>query len=187
MDTAEWLAVKLYMQTQVLSGFIYSPSEDRLLDILGGLSVRRPQSRGRFLELSDVTIQHADGREEKLPAAYVNKATVHLAATSTANSGRGLGAKLGPKPYPFVEKSPVPVRLLTAAYAVTGSLHRGNYQRAWHVLEERPMFLPLTNGEICALANGTRWKVPFVAVNKEHVLSLQEEETSPLSPPELRE
>lgn len=177
MDAAEWLAVKLYLETQVLSGFIYDPCEERLLDILGGLSVRRIESRGRFLELSDVTIRHADGKEERLPNAYVNKATIQLAATLEADSGRGFGAKVGPKPYPFVEKSPLPVRLRTPAYAVTGSLHRASHQRVWHVLEEKPTFLPLTNAEICALASGIRWKVPFVAVNKEQILSLREEGT----------
>ena len=75
MDATERLAVKLYFQTQVLSGFIHCPYEERLLDLLSGVSVRRPESRGRFLELSDVTIYRADGKEERLPTANVNKAT----------------------------------------------------------------------------------------------------------------
>ena len=35
----EWLAVKLYLKTQALSGFIYNPYEERLLDLLNGISV----------------------------------------------------------------------------------------------------------------------------------------------------
>jgi hypothetical protein len=69
MDEAQSLAVKLYMQAQVLSGFIYQTYEERLLDLLNGVSVRRPESRGRFLDLSDVTVRYADGREERLPTA----------------------------------------------------------------------------------------------------------------------
>lgn len=191
MDATDWLAVKLYLQTQVLSGFIHSPYEERLVDVLSGVSVRRPESRARFLELSDVTIYHADGKEERLPTAHVNKATIQLAATLDTDSGRGLGAKVGPKPYPFVEKISVPVRLQTPAYAVTGNMHRASYQSVWHVLEESPMFLPLTNVEICALVNDISSKVPFVAVNKEQILSLQEEGASVLQvnhhPPEPRE
>lgn len=191
MDATERLAVKLYLQTQVLSGFIYCPYEERLLDLLSGVSVRRLESRGRFLELSDVTIYHADGKEERLPTAYINKATIRLAATLDADSGRGLGTKVGPKHYPFVEKIPVPVRLQTPAYAVTGNMHRASYQRVWHVLEETPTFLPLTNVEMHALGSSISSKVPFVAVNKEQILSLQEEGTSLLQvnrhPPEPRE
>jgi len=177
MGANAWLAVKLYFQTEVLSGFIYHACEERLLDILSGVSVRRPESRGRFVELSEVTVQHSDGKEERLPGAYVNKATIQLAATLAADSGRGIGAKIGTKPYPFQQKSTVPVSLRTAAYAINGNMHRATYQRVWHVLEERPMFLPLTNVDIQALVNGSHWKVPFVAVNKEQILSLQEEGT----------
>jgi hypothetical protein len=177
MGEVAWMPVKLYSQTQVLSGFIYLPSEERFLDLLNGVSVRRPGNRGRFLELSEVTIQRTDGKEEKLPHLYINKVTVHLAATSDADSGRGIGAKVGVKPYPFAPKSPVPVRLHTPTYAVNGSMHRTRYQRVRHVLEERLTFLPLTNVEIRALTNGIQAKAPFVAVNREQILSLQEEET----------
>lgn len=177
MNEGAWLAVKLYMQTQVLSGFFYHPYEERLLDLLNGISVRRPEGQGRFLELSDVTIEYTDGEKERLPAAYINKAIIQLATTPDGDSARGIGAKVGPKPYPFVEKSPVPVRLRTPAYTVTGSMHRASNQRAWHVLEERPMFLPLTTVEIRTLANVIVAKVPFVAANRDQILSLEEEET----------
>ena len=177
MDATEWLGIKLYMQTQVLSGFIYQPSDERLLEFLNGVSVRRPESRGRFLELSDVTIHYANGKEERLLTTYINKATIQLVATLDANLARGVGAKVGSKPYPFVHKSLLPVRLRMPAYALAGNMHRASGQRAWHVLEERLMFLPLTNVEIRALANGIWSNVPFVAVNREQILSVQEEET----------
>jgi hypothetical protein len=170
--------IKLYMQTQVLVGYIYyAPTpEARLLDALNGLADNGPVKRGRFLELSNVTIQHADGRQEKLPVSYINKATVQLAGTlGGADAGRGIGGQGGPKTYPFVEKSPVPVRIETQSYVVTGNMYRVAFQKVWQVLEDTPTFLPLTHAQICTVANGIRERVPFVAVNKEHILSLQEE------------
>ena len=177
MDAAGWLAVRFYMHTEVVSGFIYQPDEERLLDLLNGVSFRRPENQGKFLTLSDVTIQQADAKEERLATTYINKASIQLATTPEGDLARGIGAKAGYKPYPFVEKSPAPVRLRMPAYVVKGSMHRARDQRVWHVLEERPMFLPLTNAEIHPLTNGTSLEVPFVAANREQILSLQEEET----------
>ena len=176
MAVAGWITVRFYTQTDIVSGFIYQPEEERILDLLNGVSVRQPESRGRFLELGDVTIKHADGKEERLPAAYVNKATVQLVTTPDGDSARGIGAKAGHKPYPFVEKSPVLVRLHMPGYTVAGTMHRTKDQRVWHVLEEKPMFLPFTNAEIHTLANDILSGVPFVAVNKEQIMSVQEEE-----------
>ncbi len=106
---AEWLAVTLYMQTQILIGSILQPHEQRLLEILNGALLSPPESSGTFLKLNDVTISHTYGNKEKLPNAYINKATIQLAATLDSDSARGIGAKVGPKPYPFVPKSPVRV------------------------------------------------------------------------------
>lgn len=179
MELAASQLIKLYMQTQILIGYIYyAPTpEARLLDALNGLSDMGPVKRGRFLELSNVTIQHDDNRLEKLPVAYINKATVQLAGTlGDADAGRGIGAHEGPKSYPFVEKTPISVRIETQAYIVNGNMYHVNYQKVWHVLEDTPLFLPLTHVEILTIANGLREKVPFVAVNKDHILSLQEDE-----------
>lgn len=161
-----------------MSGFIHCPQDERLVDLLSGVSVRSPEDRGRFLELSDVTIYHADGKEEKLPTANINKSTIHLVSTLDADSGRGIGGKAGPKPYPFMDKLSVRVTLQTLAYTVTGDMYRASYQKIWHVLEQSLLFLPLTDVEICTLANGTCVHVPFAALNKEQIILLQEEESS---------
>ncbi|HEX9896638.1 MAG TPA: hypothetical protein VGA85_03135 [Dehalococcoidales bacterium] len=171
--------IKLYMQTQIIIGYIYyAPTpEARLLDALNGLSDTGPMKRGRFLELTEVTIQYNNGREEKLPATYINKATIHLSGTlDNADVWRGIGAQAGPKFYPFVEKSPVPVRLETQSYIVTGNMYRVSYQKVWNVLEDTSIFLPVTHAQVYTIAIGTQEKVPFIAVNKEHILALQEEE-----------
>jgi hypothetical protein len=179
MEKAASQIIKLYMQTQVLIGNMYyaATPEARLLDALNGLTDKGPVRKGRFLELNDITIEHIDGRKEKLKISYINKSTVQLAVTlDGADSGRGLGAQVGPKSYPFVEKSPLPVVIETHDYMVSGIMYRASYQHVWSVLEETSTFLPLTHAQICTLANGALEVVPFVAVNKEHILSLQEED-----------
>ncbi len=179
MNGTDQLAIKVYLQTQVISGFFHNPGDERLADILSGIAVKRPESRAMFLELTDATVQHRDAGQESLPNAYINKAAIEFATTSEADSGRGLGAKAGPRPYPFVEKSPVRVNLRTSSYFVAGNLYRASYQTVWHVLEEKPTYLPLTDAEIGTLASGDRWNAPFVAVNKEQILFLREDAPLP--------
>ena len=172
--TKTQLAVTLYMETQVLTGFIDQPKEERLSDLLNGVSVRR-ENQGRFVELSYMAIQYTDGQEEKLPTAYINKATIQVAATIDGDLAKGIGGKVGAKRYPFVEKVSVPVRVRMPAYILMGNMHCASRQMVWRVLEEG-MFLPLTNVSIRQSDNSHWWKVPFAAVNKEQMLSLAEQE-----------
>jgi hypothetical protein len=181
MELAASQLVKLYMQTQITMGYIlYPPTpEARLLDALNGLPNMELVKRGKFIELFNVTIEHAYGRQEKLPVAYVNKATVQLAATfEDGNMGRGIGAQLGHKSYPFIEKSPIPVCIEMQSYVVNGNMHHMATQKIWNVLEDTLIFLPLTHVQICTVANGVQERFPFVAINKEHILSLLEENDS---------
>lgn len=169
------------MQIQIAIGYIYyAPTpEARLLDALNGLSDIGPVKRGNFLELNNAIINHGDGTEEKIQTAYINKSTVQLAATlGNADAGRGIGAHPGPKTYPFVEKSPVVVHIETESYVVTGNMYRVAVQKTWHVLEDSPLFLPLTHAQIFSRSTGICERCPFIAVNKEHILSLQEEKST---------
>ena len=177
MDEAAWLPVKLYLPMQVLTGSVYHPFEERILDLLNDVSTWRIESPARFLLLSEVTIHHADGTEESLATTYISKANIQLVTPLNGDSGRGIGAKVGHKTYPFVQKSTVPVKLQVAGYTVTGTMHCASGERVWDVVEARPTFLPLTEVEIHALADNSRSKTRFAAVNREQILSLQEEGT----------
>jgi len=176
METSEWLPVKLFTQSQLITGFVYHPREDRLLDILSSISVKRVENRGKFLELRNVRIQNSDGIEESLNDSFINKDSVHLAATFDADSGRGIGAKMDAKPYPYTQKLTSQVTIRTSSYIITGDVYRANYQHVWQVLEDMPSFLPLTSVVIFSQASKTKWEAPFVAVNKEQIISLEEPE-----------
>ena len=168
------LAVALYMETQVLTGFI-NHDEERLSDLLNGVSIRR-EHRGRFVELSYVNIQHIDGREESLAISYINKATIQVATTIDGDLAKGIGGRVGVKPYPFIEKLPVTLRVRMPAYTVIGNMYCASRQMAWHTLEEKPVFLPLTNVNMCRSDNSHWWQASFAIVNTEKILSWQEED-----------
>jgi hypothetical protein len=175
MEQLDSPEIMLFMQTEILSGSIFiSTPEGRLLDKLNGRITQGSDNQDKFLKLTDVIIQHINGEQERSALVHVNKKTIEMAATSSANTGRGVGGKPDPKPYPFVDKVPVPIKITMPGYGITGNMYRVNHQKVEHVLLENSMFMPLTDADVTALTSGKRWGVPFLAVNKEQILSLYE-------------
>lgn len=179
MELTATQLIKLYMHAHSLVGNIhYLPTpEARLLDALNGQSGDDLIKKERFLELTDVTIFHDTGNKEKIKATYVSKSAVQLAVTlGDENSGRGVGSHTGPKSYPYMKKQPIPVFIQTPDYSIIGNMYHTAYQSVWFVLEDTPLFLPLTKSKVCSLSNKIWEEYPFVAVNKRHVLFLQQDE-----------
>jgi hypothetical protein len=177
MDIETSHIIKLYLETQMVTGKIhFAPIPGaRLSDALNGITDKGPVRGGKFLELTDVTIRHADGTEENLKFSYISKATVQLAVSSgNVDSRTVTGAKNGPRAYPFVEKSPVLVRIETHDYLISGVMYCKDHQSIWRVLEDPATFLLLTDVQIRALANDIREEFSFAAVNKEQILSLRD-------------
>lgn len=171
--------ITVYLETQVLSGLVYPPVGKRLSDLLNSVGAGQSENSGKFLECSDLTISHADGTRERTQTAYINKSTIQIVATPDRDSARGIGARVGPKTYPFVQKTPVRVRTRLPGYEVTGSMHCASGQRVWQLLEEEKlMFLPLTSARICTSKEGVWWTAAFVSINREQILSLQHEVVS---------
>ncbi len=176
MEQIELPEIMLFMQTETLSGSIFiSTPEGRLLDELNGRITPGSESRDKFIRLTDVIIQHMDDRQEKVEEVYINKETIQMAGTSSSNIRRGIGGKPDPKPYPYTEKVPLPVKIMTLGYEITGNMYRISYQKVDHVLLEKTIFMPITDAEVSSLTSGKRWDVPFLAVNKEQILSLYEQ------------
>lgn len=160
-------------------GNVHYPSNSnaRLLDFLNGLTNGGSIKDGGFIELIDATIQYTDGWEEKLKFSYTNNSIIQLAVSlGDADSGRGIGAHVGLKSYPFVEKSQLSVRVVTHDYSIKGNIYHMSYQMIKHVLEDKTTFLPLTHVQVCNLANDALEDFPFAAVNKEQIVSLQDAE-----------
>jgi hypothetical protein len=175
MVQADSPQIVLFTPTKVLSGSIFiSTPEGRLLDELNGDFSEEPENRDEFLELTQVTIWHPDSTKENVSLCHVNKTAIQMAAISDDNLNRGVGAKPDHNFYPFIKKEALRVKIEMSGYRITGSIHRVSYQNVGHVLQERTKFMPLTHAEVSSLANGKRWYLPFVAVNKKQILFLNQ-------------
>lgn len=176
MDTADWFPVQVFMPSQVLKGMVHHPFHERLLDRLNSTWLGRLQRQSHFIILADAKARYAGRKEEELPVVYINKAHISLIATPDADSGRGVGAKVGPKPYPFLQKRSAPVRLHVPGYVLSGYIHYASGEQLLDVIDHPEAFFPITDVEIINLADDSSFKVGFVAINRENVLSLQESE-----------
>ena len=114
----EPLELTLHTKTLVLTGSILQPQPLRLLDLLNSTFDSELPNSGTFLELSGVTMSDEKGIVERHPHAYINKSTIDMVVTLTADSARGRCAKVGPKVHPFVRKSPVSVSLQIPGYTL---------------------------------------------------------------------
>ena len=165
--------ILLFTPTKVLRGSIFiSTPEGRLLDELNGDFYEEPENRDEFLELTQVTIWHPDSTKENVSLCHVNKTSIQMAAITDDNLNRGIGAKPDHNFYPFIRKEVLRMKIEMSGYRITGSMHRLSHQKVGHVLQERTKFMPLTHAEVSSLANGKRWYMPFVAVNKKQILFL---------------
>jgi hypothetical protein len=165
--------VRVYMHNKVMVGTInLLAPEIRLIEVLGGLTSYKPENQDGFLELTDVTILRENCAIKMIPIHHIRRSSMQIVATLAADSGRGLGAKTGPKSYPFIDKSPFLVELETSDYEISGTIYLTTVLQSWQALDNDPPFLPVTNAEIYSLVDRTFWKVPFAAVNKTHIVSI---------------
>ena len=174
MDKETWLWMKLYTPTQVLMGYAYYPYQQRLLDLLNSAWPGALEHLAEFLPLSEVAIQYPDGREERAPTAFVNKASVQLVRALEENRSNELGTEAGHRPYPFIEKLPVVVKLHLPAYYLTGRIHCARGERVWDVLNHGPRFLPLTDVDMMPEWGSPENGLSFMAVNKGHIINAEE-------------
>ena len=56
--------------------------------------------------------------------------------------------------------------------------NRVSHQKIEHVLIEKTLFVPLTDAVVVANVSRKKWYVPFLAVNKDQILSLFEQSTA---------
>ncbi len=169
----EKIPVSIYLDAQTIVGNVSLPSGKRLSDLLNSSVKGQPENSPMFLELTDVTISHADGTKEQVQTSFINRTTIQLLMTLDENLARGIGAEDGPKRYPYVHKSPVRARMRMPSYELTGNIYCTNGRRTPQVLEGELMFFPLTDARIRVSTGGEWWWANFVAVNRKQIFSLQ--------------
>lgn len=175
----KWVKLQIYTPTHTCTGSVYCPRQQRLLDMLNGLPGLL-HVRDEFLPVSGAEICYPDGKEATVQSAHVNKANILFIREVEDGQTQGLGGQVGHKPYPYVPKPSVAVKLCMPLYTMTGKMHCTERRRVADVLNSEQRFIALTNVEICPLAGNSESGVSFVAVNKEQILSLAELEPSPM-------
>ena len=173
---AQSVAVALYMDSQVLTGFLSVPSGKRLSDFLNYDLVGQSETIGTYLKLTDSTVSNTDGTREKTETIYINREAIQMLRTIENDSARGIGAKDGPKQYPFVHKSPVRAKMCMRRYELDGYVHCASGQKVSQLLAQGLTFLPCTDARIREARGGDWWQAGFVAINKRQVCSLHQEE-----------
>lgn len=172
------IAVTFYTQIELITGQVDQSHEERFSDILNNAALPRPEDSDRFLRIANARITRPGFGKQNLPAVFINKAVIQMAAMMETDLARGLGAKEGNKPYPFIPKSPVPVKVRLPNYEIMGSMYCAAGQGIEQVLEDKLMFLPLTSVKMRGLDSDVWQPAYFTAVNRGLILSLQPEEVT---------
>jgi len=168
----KWVKVQIYTSTHIWTAYACC-HQRRLLDCLNGISVGGVCTNKEFLPVREVEVKSLlDGSEVRMRFAYSNKANILFVREIENGQTRGLGGRVGHKPYPFVDKSSTVVRLYLPSFTLTGQMYLAKGKRVWDVLNSELRFLPLTNVKICSL--GSESGVTFIAVNKGQILCLEE-------------
>jgi hypothetical protein len=168
----------LYTKTDVLCGSVYHLEGERLSDLLNDESDPRGYRATPFLEISNVDTCDPKRENAMLPIAHIKKATIQIIILPDTNAARGVGAKPGFKSFPFLPKLRIPVEVKLRDYSIVGNIHCAAGQLPQNVLDDTPKFLSLTDASVLRLNENTRLIAPFVAINKDQILALTQEEIS---------
>ena len=166
--------VEFFTHSGVVSGQISCPVDTRLLDVINGTCALEGSIKGDFIEFVNLIIPIGESDYLSHPKEYIRKTAFQLLALTDINLGRGVGAQNNPNIFPFVQKTLLPVSFQLQNYTLIGNIHLDRNQTARDLLNGEADFLPLTEVTIAQDYHlfGTR---PFVAVNKEHIISSKEE------------
>ena len=181
--TAENKGTETYRQFEVLvctgellfSGTLRGESGQRLIDSLNeGVRTTTFTKVTGFLPLMNVIVTGHKGGEKKFPHMYIAKNNIVFVAQV---SDPGQEAPL--RNYPFREKLPVRVmayagRVSDTQYILEGRVYIETWGQVIDTVESQFSFLPLTQVEISPAPPGAGSRFDFVALNKEHIVSICE-------------
>jgi len=175
---AGWVPVHIFAPTYGLSriytGHVYCLQGRRLLDQLNEMFPGTVTESKPFLRAKGGKIYDLRGENEEVEFACLNKSHILFVREFEEGQTRGVGGKPGYKPYPYVSKSTIAVKIYLPFYVLTGRMHCAKGQRVSDVLNQEPQFFPITDAEINSSLGGRELEVSFVAINKGQIIFLQE-------------
>jgi len=147
----------------------------RLVDALNeGMRTETSAKVVNFLPLLNVTMTGAGGYKQKFPRIYVAKNNIVFVAQIADDR-----AEKPLRTYPFKEKLFMAVtvyaaRVSDAQYKLEGQIYVDTGGQVIDTIESEARFVPLTQVEIEPAPPGAGSRFGFVALNKEHILSICE-------------
>lgn len=174
VQSIKTLPVELYTGDEVLSGRISCPSSSRLLDFLNNRAVEIRNAKHDLIEFHSILYGTSGEELQETNALHIRKSAIHIVAVDDVDLGRGAGADRSQRVYPVVNKTQVRVTLRLPNYTLLSTIHCIEEQTIEDLINSDITFLPLTHVTITRDQHeyGTR---PFVAVNKEQIIWLQED------------
>jgi len=172
-----WVQVNIYAPTYAIphkcTGYIYCLPGRRLLDQLNEVFPGTVSEAKEFLSIREGKMYSLREEGDSVEFACLNKVNILFVREFEEDQTRGAGSKLGDKRYPYLNKSPIEVKLYLPFYVMTGNIHCSEGQRVSDVLNLPSKFFPITNVMIHP-AVGDSLRVGFLAVNKSQVILLEE-------------
>jgi len=160
---SNWVKVLIYLKKDgVCSGYMYCPNR-RLLDSLNHISPEsiRDGYHSKFLQVKKARIDCLATRE--------------VAETANIRISDILFIRpIEPETIPGMPGQSRRILLYLQSHVLTGQVHfnRGMHWRS--VIESTLHFFPITSAEINLRISKTRYKTPFVVVNKKNVSFAEE-------------
>jgi len=183
ISKGKWVKVEIYAPTytfpHMCAGYVYCLQGRRLLDQLNEMFPSALSENKEFLPVSQGELRALRGERRTLRFACLNKSNILFVKEFEGGQTRGISGKPGYRTYPYVPKSPIPVRLYLPFYVVTGRMHCAEGQRVSDVVNLPLRFLPITNVEISPSVGPTESGVGFLAVNKGQIILLEDVEGQP--------
>ncbi|GAI16466.1 unnamed protein product, partial [marine sediment metagenome] len=101
-DKGKRVKVQIYTPTHICAGYVYCPGQRRLLDVLNGVLAGELRVSDEFLPVSEAEMRSPDGTEATVQSVHINKANILFVREIEDGQSRGLGGRVGHKPYPYV-------------------------------------------------------------------------------------
>ena len=171
---SEQFTITFYTKHGLLNGTVSLSRGERLLDLLNDGLADNQGNESAYISLSDVTLTSAGGIKDRYNAVYIAKSNLIMVATPDHDIARGICAQLGINNPPFVQKSPVRIRLEIQDYTITGNMHCSDGETVLGVLNKTSKFLPITDAKIRTTQSDHWMPIAFLAVNNQEVFSAYE-------------
>jgi hypothetical protein len=156
------------------TGTLICDFSQRLIDALNeGMRTETSAKVVSFLPLLNVTMTGIRGDAQKFPGINIAKNNIVFVAQISDEGAQPL------RTYPFREKLPVAVMAYVAMlsdvqYRLDGRIYVDTWGQVIDTIESEAHFIPLTQVEIEPALPGAGSRFDFLALNKEHIISICE-------------